>query len=525
MKRRALAVLLAILLLAALTIPAYAVEPYDAQWVPPVPDFIVPTRNGYRIPSDVTIDDPYEQDAYQEVNDFAENLSTFLVLLDQGVYNRYKEENGIDYDRQYSIYIVAPDKKADGSRYDFGFFEHMGGPRHQQQMSVPGPMTYYCGNNPHSFIKYIYDEKANQLVLQPSLSRLPGGSGSRIRFTYVLAGGDPSTVVNGFREIKNGPFSETSEVYPGFTRFCGKDFGVGTIYQQLVDGKAVEHWRDHDWWLGIDGDPIPPYNPNLDKDQDTDGDGKPDINIDTDGDGQPDLNIDTDGDGKPDINIDTDGDGEADVNIDLDGDGKPDINIDTDGDRKPDLNIDTDGDKKPDVNIDVDGDGKPDVNVRPGEGSGGGSSGSGSGSGSEPGSGGSSSGGGSDSGSGSSGSGGGGSEGEGPGSGGGSSGSEGPGSGGGSSSDVGSGPPDTWFDAPDTGLSFDAWSFFNPFASIYKPFSWDSRYDPLEGYEPGQMPEFPRAGDPNYGAKDPFDIPNDLKFKDFAIEFEKGEGN
>ena len=42
-------------------------------------------------------------------------------------------------------------------------------------------------NNPHSFVKFILDEKADKLVMQPSLSRLPGGSGSVIRFTYVLA--------------------------------------------------------------------------------------------------------------------------------------------------------------------------------------------------------------------------------------------------------------------------------------------------------------------------------------------------
>ena len=63
--------------------------------------------------------------------------------------------------------------------------------------------------------------------------------------------------------------------------------------------------------------------------QDTNGDGKCDINCDTDGDGFPDINIDVDGDGDPDINIDTDGDGNPDKNIDYDNNGTCDKNCDT----------------------------------------------------------------------------------------------------------------------------------------------------------------------------------------------------
>ena len=112
--------------------------------------------------------------------------------------------------------------------------------------------------------------------------------------------------------------------------------------------------------------------------QDTDGDGKCNLNCDDDGDEWPDRNIDLDGDGIPDINIDTDGDGKPDTNLDIDKDGNPDINVDkdkdgkgdwnkmnqdTDGDGKCDLNCDDDGDEWPDRNIDLDGDGKPDLNV------------------------------------------------------------------------------------------------------------------------------------------------------------------
>ncbi len=162
--------------------------------------------------------------------------------------------------------------------------------------------------------------------------------------------------------------------------------------------------------------------------------------------------------------------------------------------------------------------GKPDVNVRPGDGSSSGSGSSGAGSsGSGSGSGSGSSGSGSESGSGSGGDGSGGGGGD---SGGGSSG--GGDSGGGSSSDKGSGHPDTWLEKEDyDDLDRDSWNFFDPFKQQYEPFAWDKGYDPLEGYEPGRMPDFPQAGNPNYGAKDPFDIPNDIKFKDFVIEFEK----
>ena len=532
MKKR-FAVLLALLLLGVTAVPAFAAAPYDADWVPPVPDFIISEKNGFSFSPDVGMS-MGNYDSNTALKKFLTDHQNFpgIVLLDQGVYNRYKEEKGEDYDRQFSVYIVAPDKKANGSYYNFGFFQHHGGPQHIDHMAVPSPMAYYCGDNPHTFIKYIYDERANQLVLQPGVSKLPGGSGSMIRFTYVLAfgtfyseEGDGSWAIS----VTNGPFSEPSDVYPGFTRVSGRDFGVGTIYHQVVDGKVVNHWRDYDWWLGVDGGEIPPYNQNLDLDQDTDGDGKPDLNVDTDGDGKPDINIDTNGDGKPDLNIDTNGDGKPDINIDTDrdgkpdlnidtngdkkpdlnvdtngdfapdinidtnGDGKPDINIDTNGDKKPDLNIDTDGDRKPDLNIDttgdgkpdtnvdIDGDGKPDVNVKPGGGSGGGGSGSGSsGSGSESGSG-----------SGSSGSGGGSSES-------GSGDSGGGGSGGGSSSDKGSGHPDAWFNDSDDDLTYDPWQFFDPFQAEKEPITWDKDYDPT------------KPGDQIYNGYDPFAVFNNL---------------
>lgn len=117
---------------------------------------------------------------------------------------------------------------------------------------------------------------------------------------------------------------------------------------------------------------------------DTDGDGRPDLNVDLNNDGICDVNCDTNGDGKPDINIDYNKDLKPRFNLDLDGDGKPDTNLinqsnnngiacnlnnvcdlncDTTGDNHPNINVDLDGDGKPDINIDTDCDGKPDKNV------------------------------------------------------------------------------------------------------------------------------------------------------------------
>ena len=123
-------------------------------------------------------------------------------------------------------------------------------------------MTYMCLQNPHSFMKYIYDpENGGSWVLQPTVSHLPGGDGSKIGFTYVLAAGFEYDFLNTLRSLKNGSFSEPSEIYPYFTQVAGRDFGVGTVYHQKVDGETVYHHRCYDWWLGIKGDDIPPWPP------------------------------------------------------------------------------------------------------------------------------------------------------------------------------------------------------------------------------------------------------------------------
>ena len=108
-----------------------------------------------------------------------------------------------------------------------------------------------------------------------------------------------------------------------------------------------------------DGDGKPDFNLI---DQDTNGDGKCDLNCDIDNDGWPETNLDLDGDGKCDLNCDTNGDGKCDLNCDTDNDQKCNYNCDTNGDGKCDLNCDTNGDGKCDLNCDTNGDGKCDLN-------------------------------------------------------------------------------------------------------------------------------------------------------------------
>ena len=565
MKKR-FSFLLAFLLAACLTVPAFAAgnpAVYDDSFTPPIPSFIRSYGhwyygNGVQITCGFTGKLNFDYGSYPQDDAFP-----VVALLSQGCYNKYKEENGIDYDREYTLYYILL-RKYHGSANDYslGSFLHKGGPRHTMFMGSGNCMEYVLNSYfEYSFIKMDYNWEGGYFESKEDMHHVPQGSLSFFPFAYVLGVFSSDREVEGgndFSIIVNGDFSESSEIYPNFGAVDERRFDVGTAYyssESTSSGtKAIPHYRCYDWWIGVQGDDIPEFHPDtpLDKDTDgdgkpdlnvdtngdgkpdinidvngdglpevnidadgdgkadvnidtdgdgrtdtnldtdgdgkpdqnisgnggssgetpdinldTDGDGKPDINIDTNGDGKPDLNVDTNGDGKPDINIDTDGDGKPDINIDTNGDRKPDINIDTDEDRKPDINIDTDGDGKPDQNIDIDGDGTPDVNVQPGEGSGGGS-------------------------------------GEGP--------NPGPGGGG------GSGPPSTWFEESDEELTYDAWEFFNPFQFDYTPFAWNKDYDPLEGYEPGRMPDFPSVGNPNSSPKDPFDVPNEIRFKDFVIQ-------
>lgn len=234
--KKYLAALLAFLVLVAAVVPAFAAGPYDAEWVPPVPSVLEVSDDGnsYSLSSLVF-------SGSDEAKEFAFNFSQegpWLILIDQGVYNKYKESKDIDYDRQFSLYFIKPDKKPNGEYYDLGYFQHNGGPRHQEQMNDPSPMRYGC-YEPHSFVKFIYDENTSQFYMQPNISRLPGGAGSIIRFTYVLDSNtlcSPSDVYPYYSAMYKG----RSGVVPSGSRDIS-DFEVSTIYHQVVDGKAVEH--------------------------------------------------------------------------------------------------------------------------------------------------------------------------------------------------------------------------------------------------------------------------------------------
>lgn len=234
--KRYIAVLLSLSLLASVfvsaVIPAYAAAPYDADWIPPVPDFIAQANGTVSVQGKI-LDAAINQN--EELSLFWSSVGwnrPFIVLLDQGVYNKYNEEHGIAYDKQFSIYVVCPDKKSDDTYYDFGVFEHTGGPQHVEQMVKPSPMTYMCLQNPHSFMKYIYDpENSGSWVLQPTVSHLPGGDGSKIGFTYVLAAGFEYDFLNTLRNLKNGSFSEPSEIYPYFTQLQA---GILVLEQSII---------------------------------------------------------------------------------------------------------------------------------------------------------------------------------------------------------------------------------------------------------------------------------------------------
>ena len=471
-------VLLAAVMVMGFSVTAFAVEnPYDSSFIPEIPDWITVYNygNSLQYHGKDELNSGMPQKAF---SDFFATEGPYVVLLSQGVYNKYKEDNGIDYDREYQIYYLKLKKSNSSSEFDFGSFSHHGGPRHVELVGSGNTMLFQPLFNEFQCIKASYDRDNDVLVWDASYVTI---SHTSIPFTYVLGAGDPINT-----SIYSSPLSGEHELYPYKDHLGGLTMEIATDYNYSADSPYAEDYceRDYDWWVGIGGDnppPVkPPYNPdedlnkdidgdgkpdiNIDSDGDgkadvnvdTDGDGKPDTNIDTNGDGKPDINIDTDGDNKPDINIDTNGDGKPDINIDTDGDKKPDVNVDTNGDKKPDINIDTNGDKKPDLNIDTDGDGKPDVNVKPGH-----SGGTG-----------------------------------------------------------GSGTPDSWWDnSGSEDLTYNAWSFFNPFEFMYTPFEWDNGYNPVSGYESPTMPDFPSCGIPDVSIKDPFDIPNDIHFKDYVIEF------
>ena len=98
--KRYIAVLLSLSLVASVFvsagIPAYAAAPYDADWIPPVPGFIAQANGTVSVQGKI-LDAAVNQN--EELSLFWSSVGwnrPFIVLLDQGVYNKYNEEHGIE---------------------------------------------------------------------------------------------------------------------------------------------------------------------------------------------------------------------------------------------------------------------------------------------------------------------------------------------------------------------------------------------------------------------------------------------
>lgn len=317
-----------------LSVSVFAAPSYH-DYVPEIPSFFSVTQGNVKINVPIHFNDDKDKKAYDT---FLSDGKPYLIFLEQHKYNPAKEDSGESYNKGFVVTIVKP--RIQNSQSSIGTFLYEGGTNgdggNTKTDTYINPMRYVPNVTKiggYDFIQLIYDEKEKACY-----SSTIGASTYPIRFTYVLA--SSPTYTHG-----------TPEEYPYFNAVGGKEH---TFVSQVVSPWTDRHYN---WWLGVNGEIKNPDG------EDTDGDGKPDINIDTDGDGKPDVNIDTDGDKKPDLNIDTDKDGKPDLNVDTDDDGKPDLNVDTDKDGKPDLNVDTDKDGKPDLNVDTDKDGKPDLNV------------------------------------------------------------------------------------------------------------------------------------------------------------------
>jgi hypothetical protein len=386
-----------------------------------------------------------------------------LLLLSQEKFNAVNEANGTDYDRQFCVYYIELENKV-GPGGKTCFFRHKAGPRHQQSVTTANPMEF-GGYVSFSFRKCIYDYKTQKLVLQPGISK--GSSGGIIRFTYVLG---------------SNLLAEPSKLYPGYSSLVqekdGKTswypFETGTIYYN--DGVPHYGEEDYNWWLWTTSQTVSgsSSHPGLTAPGGANSSG---------GSGSG-----SGGSGS--------GGGSSSSGGSSTGGSSAGGSSSTGGSS-------TGGDSS-------------------GGSSTGGSSSGGSSSGGSS-TGGSSTGGDSSGGSSTGGSSTGGDSGNGSNTGGG-TGDE---SSGGSSSDKGSGPPNTWFGAGggDGDLEYKGWEFFDPFKYNYTPFPWDKDYDPLAGYTPGKMPEFPRPGNPNASwPKDPYDVPDAvIRFEDFIIAFGGGK--
>ena len=187
--KRFVSFLMASFLAACLTIPAFAAENpavYDASFVPPIPDFIREYSdwyygNGTQITCGFTGKLGFDYGSYPQ-----DDVFPVVVLLSQGRYDKYKEENGIDYDREYSLYYILLRKYHGAANdYSLGSFLHKGGPQHTMFMGSGNCMQYVLNSNfEYSFIKMDYNWEGGYFESNEDMHHVSQGSLSFFPFAY-----------------------------------------------------------------------------------------------------------------------------------------------------------------------------------------------------------------------------------------------------------------------------------------------------------------------------------------------------
>lgn len=172
---------------------------------------------------------------------------------------------------------------------------------------------------------------------------------------------------NGYEDINRNGILETSEDTDGDGRLDMNEDENGNRlldYDEDKDGDGkLDMGEDANLNGILDPGEDKNGNDNLDLYEDLDADGRLDVDEDTDGDGHLDIDEDANGNGKLDLGEDSDGDGHLDIDEDFNGDGNLDVDEDknNNGERDPD-ELDVDGDNVLDVvDEDIDDDGHLDI--------------------------------------------------------------------------------------------------------------------------------------------------------------------
>ena len=115
--KKYISILLALVVILGCSVVAFAdfvpmpsdPDAYDPEYIPAIPDFITPDTNpsttGSLFDTSLDIEGSWGTDEQTFWDHFYSTNSPYLVLLSQGVYNRYNEEKGVQYDRQYEVLL------------------------------------------------------------------------------------------------------------------------------------------------------------------------------------------------------------------------------------------------------------------------------------------------------------------------------------------------------------------------------------------------------------------------------------